>query len=983
MATAQLGTLLRYVQKLAAGNGSLERTDRQLLDDFSARRDEAAFAALVARHGSMVLRVCRRVLNHEQDAEDAFQATFLILARKSASIRKPEALAEWLHGVAYWSAREVRRSAARRRRHEARLWTLMRRAAVSPTWDDVQAVLDEEIRRLREPFRATFVVCVLEGKSAAEAAAELGVRQGTVSSRLTRARQLLQQRLVRRGIKLSGLLAALSVADSAAQAGLPAVLAKVTVRFGLLVAAGETAAGVIPSHIAALAAGVTRAMFLTKTKIAVALLFAVGLVATGASLLTCQALAAKETPPAAQKAEPPAKAEAKPRTAGTADAVKDKGDTIAVSGRVLDPDGKPFAGAKVYLTRACGYVERPDPSLAKMYAKFYATTAADGSFTLTVPKVPPFPDEAIDIAATAKDFGVAFVTTSRDGDNKNVTLQLVKDDVPIKGQIVDLQGKPVQGATIRVLRIAAAAKEDLGPWLEAVKAKKGLSGQLEGRYFTQGLASAEVPALAHQVTTDAAGRFRLTGIGRDRLAIVRLEGPAIATEQLRILTRVEKTIAVPTEAEVIYAEPAYNLPTADYYYHGASFRHVAEATTPIVGTVRDRDTNKPLAGVTIRSLKLAHKPRKTYDFVQTTSDEQGRYRLTGMPKGEGNQILLVPRDDQPYLKVPVDVPEGVGLDPVTVDIQVKRGVLIEGKVTDNATGKPVPTPPGHRRGTVAYSALANNPYWRIHYPEIQYFGPVKEIREDGTFRIVGLPGPGVLVVTTSDQYLATPQRDDADGGPKEGEELDAIPGLIQWHIYNAVARIDPPKEAEKVTRDIKLDPGETFNGTLVGPDGKPVSEASSCGMSNWFSSVGVEKGSFTVRAINPRRPRPVLFHNAEKRLVGALELPKHKSQPVTVKLQPGATATGRLVGADGQPRANVQLQLMWRPVGGTRRFVGLDLSYSYFTSEIKTDQQGRFRIDTLLPGLEYGLNAPGFSYGFGEGLRSGETKDLGDVKESK
>src|SRR5262249_39986668 len=155
-------------------------------------------------------------------------------------------------------------------------------------------------------------------------------------------------------------------------------------------------------------------------------------------------------------------------------------------------------------------------------------------------------------------------------------------------------------------------------------------------------------------------------------------------------------------------------------------------------------------------------------------------------------------------------------------------------VTDKATGKPV------RRGTVSYSVLVNNPYWRKNYPEIQYFGPVKQLREDGAFRIVGLPGAGVLVVTSSDQYVATAQRDDADG-LKEGEELGAIPGLIQWHIYNAVARIDAPKEAEKVTRDIKLDPGETFNGTLVGPDGKPVSEASSFGLSNWYLSGGVEK----------------------------------------------------------------------------------------------------------------------------------------------
>jgi RNA polymerase sigma factor (sigma-70 family) len=293
MATAPVGTLLRHIQKLAAGRGAPHWTDRQLLDDFAARRDQAAFAALVARHGPLVLRVCRRVLHHEQDAEDAFQAAFLVLARNTGSIRKPEALAGWLHGVAYRTAMKAKRSAARRRHHEARQQTLPPRAAASPTWDDVQAVLDEEIQRLPESFRVAFVHCALEGKTVPEAAAELGVKEGTLSSRLTRARQRLQRQLARRGIKLAALLAALSVAESTAPAGVPAGLARAAVRSGLLVAAGEPAAGVIPSHVAALAAGVTRAMFLTRVKIAVIALFAAGLFAA-AGVLTHQALAARE-----------------------------------------------------------------------------------------------------------------------------------------------------------------------------------------------------------------------------------------------------------------------------------------------------------------------------------------------------------------------------------------------------------------------------------------------------------------------------------------------------------------------------------------------------------------------------------------------------------------------------------------------------------------------------------------------------------------
>src|SRR5207245_3552299 len=112
----------------------------------------------------MVLRVCRRVLNHEQDAEDAFQATFLVLARNTGSIRKRAALAEWLHGVAYRTAMNAKRAAARRHNHEARLRALTPEVVLSPTWDDVQAVLDQEIQRLPEAFRAAFVLCVLEGK---------------------------------------------------------------------------------------------------------------------------------------------------------------------------------------------------------------------------------------------------------------------------------------------------------------------------------------------------------------------------------------------------------------------------------------------------------------------------------------------------------------------------------------------------------------------------------------------------------------------------------------------------------------------------------------------------------------------------------------------------------------------------------------------------------------------------------------------------
>src|SRR5437899_4591141 len=256
---------------------------------------------------------------------------------------------------------KAKRSAARRRNHEARLREMRAPVAAqspdhaatkSPTWDDVQTAPDEELQALPEHYRAALVLCVLEGKSVPEAAAQLECKLGTVSSWLTRARQRLQQRLARRGIKLATLLLAVSVAESSCQAAVPTTLVHATIRFGLWVAAGEPVAGVIPSHVAALATGVTRAMFLTKAKIATALLLAVGVV-TGAGALMHQVLAAQVDAPQGtgqkqwdQTSKPLATAEktAKPQEPAPK---KERPETVRFSGRVLDPDGKPVLGAKL------------------------------------------------------------------------------------------------------------------------------------------------------------------------------------------------------------------------------------------------------------------------------------------------------------------------------------------------------------------------------------------------------------------------------------------------------------------------------------------------------------------------------------------------------------------------------------------------------------------------------------------------------------
>jgi RNA polymerase sigma factor (sigma-70 family) len=216
MANTALGSLLHYLRRLH-DRAAAEATDGELLRRHVAG-DKAAFAALLRRHAPMVWSVCRRLLDNEQDAEDTFQAAFLVLLRKAESLRIPHSVAAFLHGVASRIARKAQATAQRRRRHEAQ--AAMPRSSdpfVVVEQQELRALLEEELGRLPEKYRAPLVLCYLEGLSYTEAARQLGWRDGTVCGRLARARELLRQRLSRRGLTLSGtaLAAALSESTSA------------------------------------------------------------------------------------------------------------------------------------------------------------------------------------------------------------------------------------------------------------------------------------------------------------------------------------------------------------------------------------------------------------------------------------------------------------------------------------------------------------------------------------------------------------------------------------------------------------------------------------------------------------------------------------------------------------------------------------------------------------------------------------------------
>jgi RNA polymerase sigma factor (sigma-70 family) len=266
MATSQISEVIQHLLGAVLLRGGAGLTDGQLLDDYISRRDEAALATLVRRHGPMVWGVCRRVLRNYHDAEDAFQATFLVLVRKAASVASRELLANWLYGVAHQTALKARATAAKRKVRERQV-TEMPDPVVEhqDLWNDVQPLLDEELSRLPGHYRAVIVLCELEGVTRKEAARKLGLPEGTVGSRLARARVMLAKRLARRGLVVSGGVLAASLAENAASAGVPSSVVTSTIKAAGLLAAGA-ATGAISAKVAALTEGVLKSRLLTGYK---------------------------------------------------------------------------------------------------------------------------------------------------------------------------------------------------------------------------------------------------------------------------------------------------------------------------------------------------------------------------------------------------------------------------------------------------------------------------------------------------------------------------------------------------------------------------------------------------------------------------------------------------------------------------------------------------------------------------------------------
>ncbi|WP_165232844.1 sigma-70 family RNA polymerase sigma factor [Aquisphaera insulae] len=392
--------------------------DAEVLRRF-ARGDEAAFEALVARLGPMVLATCRRRFLDEQDAEDAFQATFLVLLKRAGSLRTPELVGPWLHGVAVRVAARIRAQATRRRQDERRA---VRPEGVADTHDlaiesaELRAAIDAEIARLPERDRRAVVLCLLEGRSHEEAARRLRCTVGSVRGRIDKARRTLKSRLMRRGVAPAAALALIS-ATGESTAAVPALLMAETASMLAKAATAEAISDAIAPGVLNASRGVIRGMLAARLTAAAAVVLGLGLLGMIAAPLVIAI-------------EPAPRVEMEARRPSDMETPKDEG--IAVTGRVTDEAGAPIAGATIAVGRDFREKE-PDAE---------AMTDAEGRFTVKGLAAGP-----IVLTVQAKGHAPDLLSTTVAAGMKPIELELKPPHV-IRGRIVDPDGKPIADAPI-------------------------------------------------------------------------------------------------------------------------------------------------------------------------------------------------------------------------------------------------------------------------------------------------------------------------------------------------------------------------------------------------------------------------------------------------------------------------------------------------------------------------------------------------------
>lgn len=933
-------------------------TDQQLLQRYLDSGNEDAFAELVRRYEQSVLKACRQVLRSAVDVDDAFQATFLVLLRRARQIRWQSSLKSWLVAVAHRIA--VRLAVSQQHRQQRDRKAIPAPSTSTPladvTWQEACSVLHEELNRLPDSFRLPLLLCYLQGYSRDEAAELLCWKMGSVKAGLERGRTLLRQRLERRGVTLS--------------AGLLTLLARPLVSEAASTASRSAQAitGTVSAKVLSLSRDAGLTGWSLGTRWALCLLVLLLGTVSGLTLMWAKSPVAATTVVASA-----------PVSTST-----DDPESVTITGEVVDTKGNPVVGATIGVMK---YTSIEHDRLHPPKLEQGTTTDASGKFQLIV-NYPEF-----HVIAQKAGYGLDLDIVTQQNHKQPIRFQL-RNTISIDGTVVDDQNKPVAGATVEcqwLYRFVPGALEDKLQLIQAGADSNVLYSDPNRYVFLMNAGT-----FGWKAQTDLQGKFTIPGLPDGMQTTVRISKKHLATSQLNVIllpgfadqgTERHRLTASAVEEALLKANVQKSKISMEearkrsrYFGNGFDSARLNVIMSPGI-MVEGTATN--VRGEPVANLPVTISTNGTaMGRLETTTNAQGKYSVSEGSLGESYSVRSGDFGDYlPASGSAVHREKG----PVRIDLKLRRGTILVGKVIDGTTGQGV-------RSSITIKPTPGNPL--LNKAGVRLEHQVLTQR-DGAFRIVSPPGDMLVSASADWDQMATQPMPYLPAKILESE-LDLLQPINnpdsrlvhfrgQTNTYDqgqAYQLMDLPEEKE--TRiELVLVRGKERPLKLLDPQGQLVPSALIYGLDSAGQVYDVNQANMTMVGIQPtEKPRHVFVINREKRLGGYALAETTTTEPLVIQLEPLATLKGRFIDGDSKPLASKRIDL-----ATTLRTTWRYNSFSKIFPPVITDQDGRFAFTEIIPQVKYMfMGTSGFEPSMGRPswnkeylLMAGQQLDLGDL----
>ncbi|HAH46572.1 MAG TPA: hypothetical protein DCM07_17285 [Planctomycetaceae bacterium] len=595
------------------------------------------------------------------------------------------------------------------------------------------------------------------------------------------------------------------------------------------------------------------------------------------------------------------------------------------------------------------------------------------------------------ILATAPEHAPAWISTLDHTQGKPLQFVLRENTPPIRGQLVNQAGEGIDGLTVSLVSLWNTNEGAVDRWLQELPElrKQGLLPSYEnhilqdsdqstaGQFPVDTHVSANTPGIPSTFKTNREGRFLIPDLGKDRLAILKIKGPGIATQFIAVVTR---------EMQLVQARPLERSDLVNATYYGADFRLVPEPDLVIDGIVRDRETGAPISAriTAIRTGYRIKRPGYNNTHIRDidlycTTDAEGKFRIENLPRHSEVFLNVIPEGDQPYFRTPLYFAEPEGNEPVSLDVKLRRAILFRGKITDQRTGKPVPDV------RFDYFPLRSNKN-AIQYLRYQAPGnAVQPMRQrfksaaDGSFSLLGIPGEGIIAAQLRNPDYQT------------GAGLEELKDLINKNVstlktydycsitsYQTLKLVTVPPGEKEFNVELQIDRGACVPFEVVGPDGNPLTEYTI----NGRPDTRTKGNHSTIDGFYENQTHTIFFQHRGLHLGRAVTISGVPEDGLVqkVQLEPMGTVKGQLTTEKGIPLTGSRIELLRRAIPGTDSAPNHDIIRVEKSFQCEPD--GDFEFHNLLVGAEYSLFSVLGSYHLPERIKvkPGETIELGVIK---